>query len=98
MKHWLRNVSQHPDAFWLPLAGGKFYPDFIAELTDGRLLIVEYKGDHLLTSDDTKEKRTVGLAWERAMAGKGLFLLAVRDDNGHQPRDQMLRKIAAQSA
>jgi hypothetical protein len=40
----------------------------------------------------------VGLAWERAMAGKGLFLLAVRDDNGRQPRDQMLRKIEAQSA
>ncbi|MEO0033351.1 MAG: hypothetical protein RIS94_3109 [Pseudomonadota bacterium] len=29
VKHWVRNVPQHPGAFWLPLAGGKFCPDFI---------------------------------------------------------------------
>lgn len=94
LKHWVRNVAQHPDAFWLPLAGGKFYPDFIAELNDGRLMIIEYKGDHLVSSDDTREKRTVGLAWDKAMNSNGLFLLAVRDDNGRQPREQMMDKIA----
>jgi len=94
VKHWIRNVAQHPDAFWLPLASGKFYPDFVAELVDGRLMVVEFKGDHLVTTDDTKEKRAVGLAWERAMEGRGLFLLAVRDDAGRQPREQMIDKIA----
>lgn len=94
VKHWVRNVAQHPDAFWLPLAGGRFYPDFVAELEGGRLLIVEYKGDHLLTADDTREKVQVGEAWERAMDGRGLFLLARKLVDGMQPRDQMLTKIA----
>ena len=41
VKRWVRNV---PGLFPLPLAKGNFYPDLIAELTDGRILIVEYKG------------------------------------------------------
>lgn len=38
---WVRNVSQHPNAFWLPVAGGKTYPDFVALLKDGLMLVVE---------------------------------------------------------
>lgn len=93
VKHWLRNVPKHPDAFWLPLAGGRFYPDFIAELVDGRIMVVEYKGEHLLDDPDTKEKHAVGVQWERAMAGKGLFLLARHNDGGRDARQQMVDKI-----
>jgi len=49
VKHWIRNVSKHPDAFSLPLSQNNFYPDFIAELNDGRIFVVEYKGE--LTAD-----------------------------------------------
>lgn len=90
LKHWVRNVSKHPDAFWLPLAEGRFYPDFVAELADGRLLVIEYKGGHLVSGDDTKEKVAVARKWEQAMDGKGLFLLAEKTVDGMQPRDQML--------
>ena len=76
VKHWLRNVAQHREAFFLPLAESPFYPDFIAELTDGRLLIVEYKGEHIADNADTREKAAIGARWERASKGKGLFLLA----------------------
>ena len=93
VKHWLRNVAQHPDAFWLPLARKKFYPDIIVELTDGRLLVVEYKGAHLTTSDETKEKVAVGLKWEEAMKRRGLFLLAEKKVDGRSPREQILAKI-----
>src|SRR3546814_17864357 len=58
LKFWLRNVASHPNSFWLPTATGKFYPDFVAELEDGRRLVVEYKGAHIADSADTAEKRT----------------------------------------
>ena len=41
--YWIRNVARHPESFWLPTATDKFYPDFVARLADGRLLVVEYK-------------------------------------------------------
>ena len=89
----VRNVSKHPDAFWLPRAESRFYPDFVGELTDGRLLVVEYKGAHLATGDDTKEKVAVGLKWEEAMRGQGVFILAEKSLGGRSPRDQMLERL-----
>jgi len=45
VKRWVRNIANNPKcSFWLPLAGGRFYPDFVAELEDGRRLVVEHKG------------------------------------------------------
>jgi type III restriction enzyme len=82
LKHWVRNVAQHRDAFRLPLAQGHFYPDFVAELADERLFVVEYKGDGFTTTDDTREKVAVGELWEQAMGGKGLFLLVERNVKG----------------
>ncbi|MCJ2186467.1 DEAD/DEAH box helicase [Novosphingobium beihaiensis] len=93
LKHWVRNVSQHQDALWLPLAENRFYPDFVAELTDGRLLLIEYKGGHIVTSDDTKNKVAVGRLWEQTMNGKGLFLLVEKLVDGKPPREQILAKI-----
>ena len=63
--------------FWLPLAKAKFYPDFVAELTDGRILVVEHKGKVYATNDDSKEKCNVGDLWEEKSEGKALFLMTV---------------------
>jgi type III restriction enzyme len=93
LKYWVRNVAQHPDAFWLPLAEARFYPDFVAELADGRLTVVEYKGAHLVSTDETKEKIAVGLKWQEAMKRKGIFLLIEKEVDGRSPRDQMLDYI-----
>ena len=92
--NWIRNVAKHPNAFWLPLAGGKFHPDFVAELETGEILVVEYKGEHLLTNQDTKDKMAVGSLWERVSDGKGLFFLALKDDQGVNMRDQLIDKLA----
>ena len=63
---WVRNLEQQPTfAFWLPTATDYFYPDFVAELVDGRVLVVEYKGDGFATNDDAREKRLVGERWAR---------------------------------
>ena len=93
VKHWLRNVSRHPASFRLPLAQGWTYPDFVAELNDGRLLVVEYKGAHLLNDSETKEKRLIGELWEKKMNGKGLYIMAVKDNNGKDVYAQLMDKI-----
>ena len=64
VKHWVRNLERLPEfAFWLPTATDYFYPDFVAELQDGRLLVVEYKGDGYATNDDSREKKRIGERW-----------------------------------
>lgn len=93
VKHWIRNVPRHPDAFWLPTASGRFYPDFVAELTDGRILVVEYKGAHLTDSADTDEKRAIGALWEKASGSKGLFLMVEKQVNGLDVRSQLIAKV-----
>ena len=61
VKYWVRNLASRPDSsFWLQTSTDKFYPDFVALLTDGRILVVECKGEHLWSNDDSKEKRAVG--------------------------------------
>jgi len=81
VSRWLRNVERQPEySFWLPTASDRFYPDFVAELTDGRILVVEYKGEMLITTEDTEQKKLIGKAWEKASQGRCLFLMAVNRD------------------
>ena len=83
VKHWVRNIERNPrHSFWLPTPSDKFYPDFVAELNDGRYLVVEYKGKHLLTNDDTKEKDALGRLWADRSDGRCLFFLATEDNLG----------------
>ncbi|WP_243368367.1 DEAD/DEAH box helicase [Microvirga solisilvae] len=97
IRYWVRNVAKHHDAFWLPLASGKFYPDFVALLNDGRLFAVEYKGAHLAGegNDETNEKRTVGRLWEKLSDGKAAFLMVEKIVDGKDMRAQMLAKLGA---
>lgn len=92
---WVRNIPNKENAFSLPMPGGKhFYPDFIAHLKDGRVLVVEYKGDSLVTANDAKMKKIVGDVWEKNSGGKGLFLMAVKkDDQGRCVFEQIADKI-----
>ncbi|MCP5277695.1 MAG: DEAD/DEAH box helicase family protein [Thiobacillus sp.] len=79
VKHWVRNLPRHPEfSFWLPTSSDNFYPDFVAELMDGRLLVVEYKGEGYKSNDDSSEKRMIGEYWARASGN--LFLMAVDKD------------------
>ena len=93
VQYWLRNVASPPNSFWLPTATGKFYPDFVALLNDGRRLVVEYKGAHLAEGSDTREKRIIGTLWERQSNGQGLFIIAEKMVNGKDVRQQLQEKI-----
>ena len=90
---WLRNIARDPVSFWLPTATDKFYPDFVAQLQDGRLLVAEYKGERDINSDDTREKRTIGELWERHSGGDGLFIVVQRNIDGKDMRAQLKEKI-----
>lgn len=85
VEFWVRNVAKHPAAFSLPLAGGRTYPDFVAKLKDGRMLVVEYKGAHLVR--DAAEKRLVGELW--AQAGGGVYVFAELERDGLDVRRQV---------
>jgi type III restriction enzyme len=86
---WVRNLEKKPEAsFWLQTEAGKFYPDFVAELSDGRIAVVEYKGADRISNDDTKRKLHVGSLWEARSDGRGVFLLVGADD--YQSRLQAL--------
>ena len=95
LRYWIRNVARDPASFWLPTAAGRFYPDFVARLDDGRLLVVEYKGALLADEPDTREKRAVGALWERESGGEGLFLMTEKSVDGRDVRRQLVEKIGA---
>ncbi len=80
VKCWVRNLSKSDYSFKLPTSADYFYPDFVALLNDGRILVVEYKGKPYETNDDSKEKMNIGDLWESKSKNKGLFLMAVKKD------------------
>jgi type III restriction enzyme len=77
VKYWVRNIAQQREtSFWLPTATDYFYPDFVCELDDGSIAVIEYKGEPYITNDDSKEKKSVGLQWASNSGGKRIFLMA----------------------
>ena len=91
VEFWVRNVAKHPDAFWLPLASGRTYPDFVAKLKDGRLLVVEYKGDHLVA--DSTAKRAIGTLWQNASDRQGVYVFAEKERDGMSVKQQICAAI-----
>ena len=71
--YWIRNVEGKKSSFWLQLPKQKFYPDFVAMLKDGRILVVEYKGAHLYEAEEPK--RQIGNVWAESSEGKCLFCM-----------------------
>ena len=91
IKTWVRNLALQPESsFWLQTSTDRFYPDFVAETLDGRLLVVEYKGMDYATNDDSKEKKLLGEVWAKGSNGRTLFLMAVKkDERGSNVHEQI---------
>ena len=72
VKHWRSEGKRfgRPDAFWLPTASGKFYPD-LRRRTDRwpDPTRAGIQGAHLTKSADTARAR-IGALWEKASSGK----------------------------
>ena len=80
VRFWVRNLPRKPSSFRLQTSKDWFYPDFVCELTDGRVLAVEYKGKHLYDGNDAEEKRTVGAVWASRSGGRCLFVMPTEGD------------------
>lgn len=88
VRHWVRNLPREPRfSFWLPTSTDYFYPDFVCELTDGRVLVVEFKGAYLDNSD-TAEKERIGRIWAATSGGKCVFLMAFMERDGRDLQAQ----------
>lgn len=73
VKFWVRNLSQKSTSFRLQTSSDWFYPDFVCQLTDGRVLVVEYKGKDRYSNVDSEEKRAIGAVWASRSGGRCLF-------------------------
>lgn len=89
VRFWLRNLAKHHRSFSLPLSHDSFYPDFVGELTDGRLFAVEYKGEHLRNTKDTLEKDAIGRLWAAKSSSKCLYATVFKSDGGLDVKGQL---------
>jgi len=78
VKFWVRNLVRKFTSFRLQTSKDWFYPDFLCQLADGRVLAVEYKGKHLWT--DAEDKRVIGAVWASRSKGRCLFVMPTDGD------------------
>lgn len=88
---WVRNLPRQRDGFWLPTSRDRFWPDFVARLTDGRLFVVEYKGAYLVA--DAAEDRQLGHLWAERTGNVFVMVEGGRAD-GAVPAAQMRAALA----
>lgn len=82
IKHWVRNVDRTAWSYALPTSTDLFYPDFVAELVDGRKLVIEYKGADRTDNADSREKRNIGQRLQEVSGGGVVFLWAELSRSG----------------
>ena len=91
VKVWVRNMPH--GGYCLPLGGGgNFYPDFAAELKNGKKLIVEYKGAFLADGSDSDKKKHIGEKLEEASGGTTGFLMVTKQTN--EPMSAIAKQVA----
>jgi type III restriction enzyme len=74
IEFWVRNlVNKSACSYFLQKATGRFYPDFICQLKNGKTLIVEYKGANGWT--DAADDRVIGGLWAEMSDGKCHFVM-----------------------
>ncbi|MDP3996102.1 MAG: DEAD/DEAH box helicase family protein [bacterium] len=79
VKWWLRN----PENGGFGIQGwkkDKFRPDFLLKTKNNDLIVIEYKGAHLATGEDTDYKRALGEKWAKLSGGKHHFFLAEKNN------------------
>ena len=85
----MRNLDRAPYGFGLPTSRGRFFADFVAELADGRIALLEFKGAHLQNDPYEIEKSQVGALWAQRSAGQAVFAWLTQDKNGQNVAQQL---------
>ena len=89
VRHWVRNLDTAPCGFALPTSRGRFFADFVAELVDGRVAVLEFKGAHLVSDPYEIEKSQVGQLWAQASNGRAVFGWLTMAQNGQNMAQQL---------
>ena len=82
VKWWYRSIEKK-DFFIQGWQKSRFYPDFIIKTNSGNYIIAEYKGENLLTNEDSSYKRALGLKWAELAGEKYHFFMV--DKNTVEP-------------
>jgi hypothetical protein len=78
---WYRMTEKKPESLFLQgWNKNKFYPDFIIKTKKGNYILIEYKGEHLVTNDDTKYKKELGEKWEEMTPSNYTFELVYKNE------------------
>jgi type III restriction enzyme len=80
VQFWVRNLPRKLTSFRLQTSTDWFYPDFLCQLTEERVLAVEYKGKHLYDGPDAEEKRMIGSVWASRSGGRCVFEMPTDGD------------------
>ena len=67
----------------------RFCPDFVCQLTDGRVFVAENKGEHLRAVPKEIERRQVGAVWAERSAGQAVFALVCKQARGMSMAQQI---------
>lgn len=79
---WVRNlVRREGCSFFLQKANGRFYPDFLCQLPNGVVLVVEYKGGNLWAG--AEDDRLIGGLWAELSDDSCRFVM-LKDKEWHQ--------------
>lgn len=78
IKWWHRNIERHEFCI-----NGfiNHYPDFIVMTNSGYIVMIETKGGHLTSNDDSREKAELGKMWQAQAGGKFRYYMVNYDDN-----------------
>ena len=77
---WYRSIEKKEEAIYLQgWHHNRFYPDFIVKTKKGNYVLVEYKGEALLTNVDTDYKKELGEKWEKTTPSNYFFRLVSKD-------------------
>ncbi len=82
IKWWHRNI----DRLEFCINGYlNHYPDFIVMTNSGKIVMVETKGEHLTSNDDSREKAELGKIWQAQSGSKFRYYMVSENDIASNP-------------
>lgn len=61
------------------------YPDFIVMTNSGKIVMIETKGEHLTSNDDSREKAELGKIWQAQAGSKYRYYMVSEQDIASNP-------------
>ena len=90
VRWWLRNIER--SGFYLQgYRKGRFFPDFVVKTKKNNYFIIEYKGEYLLDTADTRYKEEIGETWQN-LAPENYFFRMISKDKVDEVVDSISNK------